>query len=62
LSGRSDKDLVEELYLATYSRLPTAAELEKGLKYLGSGTGGKAARGQDLLWALVNSKGFLYNF
>jgi hypothetical protein len=23
---------------------------------------GRAARAQDLLWALVNSKGFLYNY
>jgi hypothetical protein len=62
LSNRSDKDLVEELYLSTYSRFPTPAEMESGVKYLGSGTRGRAARGQDLLWALVNSKGFLYNF
>ncbi len=52
--------MVEELYLATLSRLPDAAELDKGLKYLQAG-GGRASRAQDLLWALVNSKAFLYN-
>jgi hypothetical protein len=60
LSGKADKDLVEELYLASLSRLPTQAELESGIKYL-SGSG-RTARAQDLLWALVNSKAFLYNY
>jgi hypothetical protein len=104
LSGRTDRDLVEELYLVSLSRLPTAAESEKGLQYLGGvglgpaqpGTAqsrtpaapqptaapqtgaapqpgaktaaapqppaGRAARAQDLLWALLNSKAFLYNY
>ena len=61
LAGRADRDLVEELYLASLSRPPSAAELDKGLKYLQTG-GGRAARAQDLLWALVNSKAFLYNY
>jgi hypothetical protein len=60
LSGRTDRELVEELYLATWSRLPDAAELEKGLQYLAA-AGSRASRAQDLLWALVNSKAFLYN-
>ncbi len=66
LGGRADRDLVEDLYLASLSRPPTAAELEKGLKYLEPGDSqinmGRAARAQDLLWALVNSKAFLYNY
>jgi len=60
LSGRPDRDVVEELYLASLSRPPTPSELESGLKFLRSGTG-LATRAQDLLWALVNSKAFLYN-
>ncbi len=62
LNGKPDRDLVEELYLASFSRPPTAAELENGLKYLGSGSRGRAALAQDLLWALLNSKPFLYNY
>jgi hypothetical protein len=67
LAGRADADLVEDMYLAAFSRLPTAAEREYSLKYLneaesGSQSRGRAARAQDLLWALVNSKGFLYNY
>ena len=61
LGGRSDREVVEELYLASLSRPPTAAELEKGLEYLRTGSG-RAARAQDLLLALLNSKAFLYNF
>ena len=61
LSGRSDRDLIEELYLASLSRPPNAAELDKGVKYLQTGSG-RASRAQDLLWALLNSKAFLYNY
>ena len=60
LSGVDDKKIVEDLYLASVGRLPNASESASALKYL-SGPGGRAARSQDLLWALVNSKAFLYN-
>ena len=62
LSGKPDRDLIEEMYLASFSRPPTAAELDTATKYLTSGQLGRAARAQDLLWALVNSKAFLYNY
>ena len=58
LSGKDDKAIVEELYLAALSRPPTAPESERGVKYLSGGA--KTGRSQDLLWALLNSKGFLY--
>src|SRR4029453_8675532 len=51
LAGRSDKELVEELYFAPFSRPPSAGELEKGLEYFKGGDG-RASRAQDLLWAL----------
>jgi hypothetical protein len=38
------------------------AESELGLKYLSTGSRGRTALAQDLLWALVNSKPFLYNY
>ena len=62
LSGKADRDLLEDLYLTSYSRLPTKAELDSGLKYLSSGARPRAALAQDLTWALVNSKPFLYNY
>jgi hypothetical protein len=58
LSGKNDAAIVEELYLASLSRLPNKAESERGQKYLSGGS--RAVRAQDLLWALLNSKGFLY--
>jgi hypothetical protein len=60
LSGRDDKAIVEELYLASLSRLPSSDETDRGVKYLSGGA--RATRAQDLLWALLNSKGFLYNY
>jgi len=61
LSGRPDGEIVSELYLASLSRPPSVAELQSGVAYLQSG-GGRAMKAQDLLWALVNSKAFLYNY
>jgi hypothetical protein len=60
LAGKGDAAMVEDLYLATLSRLPSKAEAEVGLKYLSGGARG--TRAQDLLWALLNSKGFLYSY
>ena len=60
LSGRSDAAMVEELYLASLSRLPSKAESESGLAYLMGGS--RTGRAQDLLWALLNSKAFLYSW
>jgi hypothetical protein len=60
IAGEPDRQLIEEIYLATLSRMPTPTELDSGLTYLRKGNG-RASRAQDLLWALVNSKAFLYN-
>jgi Protein of unknown function (DUF1549)/Protein of unknown function (DUF1553) len=58
LSGKGDAAIVEDLYLASLSRPPSGAESDLGVKYLAGAS--KASRAQDLLWALLNSKGFLY--
>jgi hypothetical protein len=58
LSGKSDAAMVEELYLASLGRPPSAAERDRGVQYLSGGA--RARRSQDLLWALLNSKAFLY--
>ena len=58
LSATSDEGMVDELYLAALNRLPTTEERQRGFKYLSSGA--KAERAQDLFWALLNSKAFLY--
>jgi hypothetical protein len=66
LGSRPDRELIEDLYLASLSRPPTKAETDHALQYLqseeeGQSKRGRAERAQDLLWALVNSKAFLYN-
>jgi len=58
LAGKSDAAIVEELYLAAFSRMPSKAESERGQAYLTGGA--RTVRAQDLMWALLNSKGFLY--
>jgi hypothetical protein len=59
LAGRTDREIVEELYLAALNRPPSPEETASAVKYLQAS--GRAERAQDLLWALVNSKAFLYN-
>jgi hypothetical protein len=56
----STPDAVTELYLAAFSRLPTAAERDRAVKYV---TDQKDARRglEDLCWALMNSREFMYN-
>jgi Protein of unknown function (DUF1553) len=58
LNGKSDEVVVNELYLAALGRPPTPDEHLRGMTYLSNGT--KGSRAQDLLWALLNSKAFLY--
>ena len=60
LTGASDRAIVEELYLASLSRVPTAKEYDAAMTFLRPGAS-RAAWAQDLLWSLVNSKAFLYN-
>lgn len=57
---KSDAQIVEELYLAALSRLPTAAEKQRVL----SQPIPKERRKdwfEDLMWALLNTKEFLFN-
>ena len=64
-------DKIKELYLLVFSRLPTADELEVATAFLGKGTPGELPKQpaavtkqwpyEDLLWALLNSKEFLFN-
>ena len=65
-SQRSAKEIVDELYLATLSRFPTKKEMALMLQAFdesdsdGQKTGRRAAT-EDVLWALLNSKEFVFN-
>jgi hypothetical protein len=56
-----DARIVDEASLATLARLPTAEEKAGFLAMLGTaGEGGKRAAIEDLFWALMTSREFLF--
>jgi hypothetical protein len=57
---RPPAEAIEELYLASLSRLPTADEKSKTLGYLNQQANRQLAL-EDVLWALLNSKEFMFN-
>ncbi len=60
-SSAAADDVVEELYLATLGRPPTAAELATAVEaFLSPGATRKAAT-EDVFWALINSPEFMFN-
>lgn len=66
------EERIQELYLAVFSRRPTEQEQQVALAFLsGEGVAGEAAKSseasatktdfEDLIWALINTKEFLFN-
>ena len=56
----TNRQLVEEIYLATICRFPTPAELSQAYGYLAR-AGSRTEGAQDLMWALINTPAFLFN-
>ena len=52
---------VRELYLAAFSREPRSQELKIAIDYLNEPGTDANANYQDLIWALINTKEFLFN-
>lgn len=52
---------VRELYLAAFSREPRPQELKTAIDYLNEPGTAANANWQDLIWALINTKEFLFN-
>jgi hypothetical protein len=52
--------VIEELYLVTLSRLPTPQEALKAQQWIADASNPREGA-QDLLWALLNSREFLFN-
>lgn len=54
--------MIEELFLATRGRLPLPKEKERALSHLSGAQKNEEAKAlEDILWALVNSREFLFN-
>ncbi len=59
-SKQSDRQIVEELFLAALARLPTAEELQTSLA-LAAEAPTRQQGYEDLLWALINSAEFCFS-
>lgn len=59
-SEQSAADIIDELYLATYSRNPTNSERETAARFLSETDDRKTAL-EDLMWSLLNSTSFVFN-
>jgi len=57
---KTDDQMLDELYLAAFARLPRASEKQTVLGFVGSKKDRKAAW-EDVAWAMVNTKEFLFN-
>jgi hypothetical protein len=55
----TDADIVRELYLTAFSRPPAAEEARTALEHVGRSADRRRAW-EDVLWALVNTREFLY--
>jgi hypothetical protein len=64
-AGVSDSDAIESLYMAAFSRPPTSSEREAVLKRLeataSTDLAARRARLEDLAWAVLTSREFLFN-
>jgi hypothetical protein len=57
---KSDAEIVDEFYLAAFSRLPRSQERETILAYIAARDERESAL-EDVLWATLNTKEFLFN-
>ncbi len=56
-----DPELVDEIYLMTLSRFPSTDEKQKLVAYLTKNSTTRPAAVQDVVWAVFNTKEFLFN-
>jgi hypothetical protein len=57
----SDDELVDELYLAFFSRYPDGDERQAAVAHLQASPAGRRKAAEDLAWSLLNSLEFVFN-
>ena len=58
--AKNDADLVDEIYLTYYSRLPDTAERKTALQHLERHAGQRRQAAEDLAWTLMNTLEFVF--
>ena len=58
---RPDSDKVDELFLWAFARKPTSAQRELALSHVAKHTANKKFAYENILWALLNTKEFVFN-
>jgi len=58
---RPEAEKIRDLYLAVYGRYPASDEMAIAVKYIQGHEKQKKQAYEDLLWAPINTKEFLFN-
>jgi hypothetical protein len=58
--GWTDEQIVEDVYLAAYSRRPTEEEKKTAREYINKLAKNRQEAHEDVQWAILNSKEFLF--
>jgi hypothetical protein len=58
---RSDSQKVEELFLWAFARKPTSEQLNAAIQQIEQNKNNKKAAYEDIIWALLNTKEFVFN-
>ncbi|MEZ6062827.1 MAG: DUF1549 and DUF1553 domain-containing protein [Planctomycetaceae bacterium] len=58
-SGKTDEDIIRQLYLIALSREPEPAELQTSLRHI-TNSEDRTTAVEDVAWAVINSKEFLF--
>ncbi len=59
--GTDNDQVIDEIFLLTVSRRPTAEEKQKAVDYLANNPQARAQALEDLMWASLNTKEFMFN-
>jgi hypothetical protein len=60
-SSKSPSEVIDELYLAALARFPTERERTIMLEAFRQAADDRRGAVEDVLWALLNSKEYIYN-